>query len=194
MNEEVSTPLTMKPAIIVPRDTSTDDYETEDEKQDSDLRLLWTRTMDEGEYKTSATYTKVEVLLLCWKDGCTDLTTKHEVEDLKATFENQFNYHAEIKYLDTKTEQGLQVRVNALVATFVEKHDGPKTLFIVYYAGHGRPGVEYGDLVLFGSVTHGYCLARLLTVAGNHHQMMRGNRHQMLRKSTLTISYGIIQR
>ena len=173
MDEEVSTPLIMKPAINLPRDTLTDDYETEDEKEDSDLRLLWSRTMDEGKYKTSATYTKVEVLLLCWEHSCTDLTTKKEVEDLKAAFENQLNYHAEIEYLDTKIEQALQVRVNALVATFVAKHDGPKTLLIVYYAGHGRPGGEFGDLELFGSVTPGKSLARLLTVAGNHHQTMR---------------------
>ena len=178
MDEEVSSPHTMKPAIILPPDTLTDDYETEDEKEDSDMRLLWSRIMDEGEYKTSATYTKVEVLLLCWKN--TDLTTQNEVDDLKAIFENQFNYHAEIKYLDEKTNQGLQVRVNALVATFVAKHDGPKTLLLVYYAGHGRPGVEHGELVLFPSVIYGNSLARLLTVAEIHHQTMR----QTMRTST----------
>ena len=95
---------------------------------------------------------------MCWQDSCNDLTTKDEVDDLKATFEDRLNYHAEIKYLDTKIEQRLQVRMNTIVATFVGQHDGPNTLLIVYYAGHGRPGGQYGDLELFGSVTHGYCI------------------------------------
>ena len=149
----MTSPLTMKPAINFPKDSSTVDFESQDEKQDSDLQLLWSRVMDEGKYKTSSTHTKVEVLLLCWKDSCSDLTTRDEVNKLKATFEKRFNYHAEIKYLDTTIEQKLQVRVNAIVATFVGEHDGPNTLLIVYYAGHGKPGGAYGSLELFALVT-----------------------------------------
>lgn len=155
MDERITSPLTMKPAISLPQDPSTVDYESVDEKQDSDLQLLWSRIMDEGKYKTSSTYTKVEVLLLCWEHSCSDLATREEMDGLKDTFENRFNFHAEIKYLDTTNEQRLQVRVNTIVAAFVGEHDGPNTLLIVYYAGHGRPGGEYGDLELFGSVTHG---------------------------------------
>lgn len=151
MEESITSPLTMKPVINLPQESSTVDYESEVEKQDSDLQILWSRVMDEGKYKTSSDYKKVEVLLLCWKHN--DLTTENEIDSLKATFEECFNYHAEIKYLDTTIEQRLQVRVNAIVAAFVGEHDGPNTLLIVYYAGHGRPGGEYGSLELFGQTS-----------------------------------------
>ena len=171
MEETITSPLIMKPAINLPQESSTVDYESEDEKQDSDLQLLWSRVMDEGKYKTSSNYTKVEVLLLCWKHN--DLTTQDEVDNLKATFEDRFNYHTEIKYLDTTFEQKLQVRVNTIVAAFVGEHDGPNTLLIVYYAGHGRPGGEYGSLELFGFVTNEYRMAWSLTVAGKLHRMTK---------------------
>ena len=153
MDEDLTPPLAVKPTISKPQDPSTVDYESEDEKEDSELQLTWSRVMDEGQYKNLSTYTKVKVLLLCWEHSCSDLVTNQELNDLKSTFEIKFNYHVEIKYLDI--EKRLQVRVNNIVAAFVSDHDGPNTLFIVYYAGHGRPGVEYGDLELFGSVTHG---------------------------------------
>ena len=152
MNENITSPLTMKPVLLVPQDPSTVDYESEEEKEDSELQLQWSRVMDMGKYKTLSTYTKVEVLLLCWEHSCSDMATKEEIDDLKATFENRFNYHAEIKYLDITTR--LQVHVNAIVASFVKDHDGPNTLLIVYYAGHGKPGPDYGDLELIGSVNH----------------------------------------
>ena len=170
MDQDIASPLIMEPARILRQEPLTVDYESEDEKEDSELQLRWSRIMDEGQYKTSSTYTKVEVLLLCWEDNFSDMATKQEIDDLKATFENRFNYHAEIKYLNTTK---LQVRMNHIVAAFVEEHDGPNTLLIVYYAGHGKPGSNYGDLELFGSVTHGDCFARLLTVAGKLHQMTR---------------------
>ena len=153
MDGSITSPLATRPTITLPQDPSTVDYESHDEKQDSDLQLLWSRVMDGGKYKTHSTYTKVEVLLLCWEHNCNDLATKEEVDRLKDTFENLFNYHAEIHYLDTTIEQRLQVRLNAIVAKFVGDHDGPNTLLIVYYAGHGKPGGEFGDLELFGSVT-----------------------------------------
>ena len=168
MDESITSPLTMKPTINLPQDPSTVDYESQDEKQDSDLQITWSRVMDEGKYRNSSTYTKVEVLLLGWER--TDLTTKDEIDSLKATFEKRFNYHVEIRYLDTTIEQRLQVRVNTIVAAFVGEHDGPNTLLIVYYAGHGKPGGEYGSLELFPSVTHRYSIAWLLIIAGKLHR------------------------
>ena len=109
--------------------------------------------MDKGKnYLKPSTYTKVEALLLCWDDNSDDLTTKAEVKRLEAVLKNDFGYHAEIFYLDNHIEQRLQVILNAVVAEFVRKHDGPNTLLMVYYAGHGRPGSYYGALELFGSV------------------------------------------
>ena len=154
MDDEITSRLVMKPAINLPQDPSTVDYESEDERQYSDLQLRFNRVIDEGPYRTLSTYKKVKVLLLCWDTNGSDLATQCEVNDLKATFEELFNYHAEIKYLDPTTEQRLQVRMNRIMADFVDDHDGPNTLLIVYYAGHGRPGkAEFGDLELFGSVT-----------------------------------------
>lgn len=171
MDETIESPLTMKPAVNLPLDPLTINYESQDEKEDSDLQLLWSRVMDEGSYTNSSTYTKVEVLLLCWAESCDDLTTKNEVHSLKATFETHFNYRAKIEYLDTTYEQKLQVRVNTIVAAFVGTHDGPNTLLIVYYAGHGRPGGKYGNLELFGFVKHEHRIAGSLTCADKPHRM-----------------------
>ena len=153
--ENITSPLTIKPAMNLLQDLSIVHYESEDEKEDSDWQLLWNRIMDEGKYKTSSTYKKVEVLVLCWETQSSDLPAiKKEVQDLQAIFENRFNYHTEINYLNTTAEHKLQIRVNKMVAAFVDEHDGPDTLLIVYYAGHGRPGAEYGDLELFGFAMH----------------------------------------
>ena len=152
MDDSIEPPLTMKTALNLPPDVSTVNYESQDEKEDSDFQLLWSRIMDEGDYTNASTYTKVEVLLLCWAESCNDLTTKDEVNKLKATFEGKLYYNTQIQYLDTTIETRLQVRVNAIVAGFVAAHDGPNTLLMVYYAGHGRPGVDFGDLELVGSV------------------------------------------
>lgn len=168
----VNSSLIMKPDISLARDRSTVNYESEDEKQDSDLQLAWSKIMDKGAYKTSSTYTKVEVLILCWNHSCSDMTTKDEIDGLKAVFKEKFNYHAEVQYLDTTVRQRLQVRVNTIVAAFVGEHDGPNTLLIVYYAGHGKPGREDGSLELFGYSAHRYCTAYLLTVIGKHLQMI----------------------
>ena len=162
----------MMPDTRLARDLSKVNYESEDEMQDSDLQLAWSKIIDKGGYKTSSTYTKVEVLLLCWNHSCSDMTTKDEIDGLKAVFEEKFNYHAEVQYLDITVGQRLQVRVNTIVAAFVGKHDGPNTLLIVYYAGHGRPGSEAGSLELFGYSAHRYSNVSLLTVIGKHPQMI----------------------
>ena len=123
-----------------------------------------------GRHETSTAYKKVAVLLLRWGDNIDDLGTRVEVESLKATFEDRFNYHVEIKNLELssrKSLSSLEVRVNGLVAKFVDDHDGPSSLLVVYYAGHGRPGTQYGDLELFRYVAHGDYITQLLTVAGN---------------------------
>ena len=169
MNEDITSPHAMQPAPNLPQDSSTVDYESEDEKENSDRQLRWSRIMDEGQYETSSSYTKVEVLLLCWEHSCSDMATKEEIDDLKATLENQFNYHVEIKYLDVTTK--VQVFVNAIMATFVAQHNSPNTLLIVYYAGHGRPGPDHADLELFGYVGYGPPFTFSLTATGKLHRM-----------------------
>ena len=40
--------------------------------------------------------------------------------------------------------------MHAHLANFVLEEDGPRTLLIVYYAGHGKPGHRPGHLELAG--------------------------------------------
>ena len=144
------TPFTMQPIIKLPPDTSTVSYESKEEKDDSELQLVWQKVMEEGNYKDSTIYTKVEVLILCWAEELADMNTKGEVDRLRSTFEQRFNYNTQVEYLDTSVDRRLQVRVNAIMASFVCDHDGPNTLLIVYYAGHGRPANNFGGLELSG--------------------------------------------
>ena len=139
----------MQPVIKLPLDTSTVNYESQDEKDGSDLQLLWHNIMHEEMYQKSMVYTKVEVLMLSWAEKRDNLKTQEEVGRLRSTFEEKFNYNIQIQYLDTSVLQRLQVRVNSIVARFVDAHDGPNTLLIVYYAGHGRPAEYPGGLQLF---------------------------------------------
>lgn len=142
-------PLPTNPRIEL-EDPSTVDYETEDEIDASKYQVAWTNVMEEGEYVTPSTYQNVVVLILCWADDCSDFDTKDEISRLKLVFEEGFRYLVTIEYLDAKAEQRLQVQLNGKVARFVEVHDKPNTLLIVYYAGHGKPGEYWGDLEIFG--------------------------------------------
>lgn len=151
MDDTNRSPLT-KPTINLPPGHSTVNYEAQAAQDDSEYQVLWVNTMEESNYQSSSKYTSVEVLLLCWAERNDDLTVTEEVSRLKATFEECFNYHAQIKYLDASTQQKLQVQVNRIVANFVGDFDGPNTLLIVYYAGHGKPGNYFGSLECFGSV------------------------------------------
>lgn len=181
MDDKAMSPLTSSPTINLPPERSTVNYEAQDEKDDSEYQVLWSKTMDKGNYKNSSTYTNVEVLLLCWSESNDDLAVKEELSKLKSTFENRFNYHAQISYLDPTMEQKLQVQVQTIVAAFIGLHDKPTTLLIVYYAGHGKPGSYYGSLELHGSVEPG-CHAALLIVPGKL--------RKMINRSAQICSYG----
>ncbi len=122
----------------------------EDEFQDAEYQVLWNITMDQGEYNQSSAYDKVVVLLLCWAQDSNDLKTTEEVNALKLVLEKRFRYHTTTEYLDNDNKQRLQVQLNSKVAAFVGANDGPNTLLIVYYAGHGKPGKMPGDLEWFG--------------------------------------------
>lgn len=146
-------PKTWSPNIQL-HDSSIVDYESTEEKDASQYRVLWSNIMDKGKYLESTRYHKGEVLLLCWDERSDDLATKKEVDDLKIVFEGKLGYHVTIAKLSRESlePQGrtLQVDVNYEVAKFVKEHDGPNSLLIVYYAGHGKPGTRYGDLEIHG--------------------------------------------
>ncbi|KAL9579932.1 MAG: hypothetical protein Q9203_006505 [Teloschistes exilis] len=129
---------------------STVDYESKDGRDASEYQLRWINVMNKGNYNCSENYNRVEVLLLRWDDTCDDMTTRHEVGQLKNVFEKEFNWHTELHCLNNKIEGRLQLQINAIVAAWVNKYSKPNTLLVVYYAGHGRPGTAFGQLELMG--------------------------------------------
>lgn len=141
----------VNPAIRL-EDSAVVDYETTDEIDASEQQVVFTNVMAEGQYLSPSIYKKVEVLILCWEEHSSDIDTTEEVSQLKAVFAEKFGYHVTIYYLDATQEGPLQVQVNAKVATFVAEHDGPNSLLVVYYAGHGKPGEYFGHLEFFGHV------------------------------------------
>lgn len=134
------------------QDPSIINYESKHERESSAQKILWSKTMEAGNYMNPSTYARVEVLLLCWAENASDLNTREEINNLKSVFEGVFGYSTHLKELNYADEGSLQVAVNAKVANFVSECDGTNTLLIVYYAGHGRPAKSYGGLELFGSV------------------------------------------
>lgn len=155
------------------QDRSIINYEHKAEIDDSKYRIAWIDIMEKGNYKNPSTYKKVEVLLLCWEKNSDDLEIEPEVKMLKSVFENQFRYNCRIEYLDNRDKKRLQIRLNFKVASFVNDNDAPNTLFIVYYAGHGRPGRSDGQLELHGSVERCQYIARSLILADKPRQMTK---------------------
>ena len=133
-------------------DLLTVDYGSRDEKEDSEYQILWTSIMDKGPYRKPLSYEKVEVLLLRWKDDCDDLGTKQEVNDLSNVFKTLFGFNVTIECLNDESD--LQLSINAIISSWTYKHHAPdkNTLLIVYYAGHGKPGLTPGEMRLFGLV------------------------------------------
>ncbi|KAL8903572.1 MAG: hypothetical protein Q9171_007359 [Xanthocarpia ochracea] len=126
-------------------------YDSVQEQEASRHQVMWANVMAEGRYQTASQYDKVEVLLLYWLDS--DMGITEEVDDLESVLVNDFGYHATRVQLNGNSKQKLQIKVNAKIADFVDKHDGPNTLLIVYYAGHGSPGESFGILELKGKIS-----------------------------------------
>ena len=55
--------------------------------------------------------------------------------ELDALFRESFNYTTKIVELNVSKKP--QHQLNRHLSTFVEEHDGPHNLMIVYYTGHG---------------------------------------------------------
>ena len=84
------------------------------------------------------------------------VATQAEGDQLKAVWEVNFGCHATMtkllpKHLEPRGRK-LQVQVNSKVAKFIEDHDGPNNVIMVYNAGHGESGTHFGELELFGFV------------------------------------------
>lgn len=122
------------------------------DKEDHDpnsLQAAWNKAMV-GLNSSSVSYKDVSVLLLSWDQDFDDLGVKEEVDALEAVFRNRFNYHVQSSTLKTYEKRSVQLLVNSIVANWVCKKDGPDTLLMVYYAGHGSPGQTPGHLELVG--------------------------------------------
>lgn len=71
-----------------------------------------------------------------------------QVEHLGNVFREKLNYNVTHKLLNKK--KPAQTQVNKHLSDFVFTHDRPNTLLIVYYAGHGVPGLNPGETTLVG--------------------------------------------
>ncbi|MCJ1448128.1 MAG: Phosphatidylinositol-4-phosphate 5-kinase [Stictis urceolatum] len=123
--------------------------------------------MSAGNYTSSTSYRTVEVLLLSWDEDGDDLDVKQEVEDLAAVFKGTFNYGTTVEKLQRHQNKTAQSYINMVVANWVWKNDGPRTLLIVYFAGHGRKGEKSNELKLAGRKQPRDYRAHLDTVVWN---------------------------
>ena len=159
---EVTPQLTINSGFTITKELAAIDYESQAEKEESENQVCWSNMMDKGNFSSSSCYKNVEVLMLRWAGGSDDLGVDQEVNDLKDVLENQFNFHVHVQSLENSLGPKLHSRINFIVSKFVHDCDGEDTLLIVYYAGHGGPGPEPGQLQVFGWVPRHYrCVDRL---------------------------------
>ena len=124
------------------------EYDSKEEISHSQYQVQWSETMDQGHFQASALYKKIEVLMLHWGVENDDLGVAAEVNSLKAVFEEKFKYNVQVEQM--ATTEDLEVDMNALISQWTREHNKPETLLIVYYAGHGRPGLVPGELRFHG--------------------------------------------
>ncbi|KAK8127031.1 uncharacterized protein PG998_002790 [Apiospora kogelbergensis] len=153
-SRHVSTPRSLPQLLLQPHDSQdsrTKDYQDADETHDSKLKALWDSEMGDlhNEYTP---YTKVSVLLLSWDKEIDDLKTDKEVTDLENLFKNKFMFETTRQVLK-KDDKSPQAQVNHYLAQFVYENDNTNTMLIIYYAGHGRPGSDRGNLRLTPSIS-----------------------------------------
>jgi len=115
--------------------------------EDANLRSVWQNIMKDFGL-TGRPHRNVAVLMLSWANELDDLRTMAEVEKLKCVFKDDFNYKVVQQRLLANKRPGLQVARH--LAQFVYDYDSDSTLLIVYYAGHGIPGENPGELHLAG--------------------------------------------
>ena len=115
--------------------------------EDANLRGVWQNIMKDFGL-TGMPHRSVAVLMLSWADELDDLKTMEEVEKLKGVFRDDFNYKVVQGQLRADKRPGVQVAMH--LTTFIFAHDSDSTLLIVYYAGHGIPGENSGELYLAG--------------------------------------------
>ena len=131
-------------------DASIIPYTDDLERLNSTMQLAWRDAMDDAYYSSSQSYDHVEVLMLSWEKESDDLQVQQEIDQLTEVFEKDFNYHVTRETIKRREKKRAQTSINAIVASWVDKYDDLKTLLLVYFAGHGKPGNSTGELVLNG--------------------------------------------
>ncbi|KAF2685826.1 hypothetical protein K458DRAFT_387779 [Lentithecium fluviatile CBS 122367] len=95
-------------------------------------------------------YVKVAVLIIKWDDELDELKTRGEAEELRDIFANRFRFETETVELNVSSKP--QHQINRHLSAFIEKHDGPNNLLIVYYTGHGVYREDHKHLELTASL------------------------------------------
>ncbi|KAF2197242.1 hypothetical protein GQ43DRAFT_344045, partial [Delitschia confertaspora ATCC 74209] len=106
----------------------------EAQKRASEMQLWWDEAIAR-KMNIPDGYHNVAVLLVKWADNLDELGTREETEELRDIFKYQFHYETQIVELNVASKP--QHQLNRHLSAFVEKHDGPHNLMIVYYTGHG---------------------------------------------------------
>ncbi|KAF7872141.1 hypothetical protein EAF04_003066 [Stromatinia cepivora] len=153
-NKTNSTPKTVldnikttQSAIVIPKK----DYQDKEASEDSKLKAIWDEQISAK--NASLAYREAYVLLLSWHRDDDDLHVQQEVDDLEKVFRNTFKYQTTQKVLKQDPKKHPQTQINLFLAEFVHSHDGPNSLLIVYYAGHGKLIDGEDGLALTGSTT-----------------------------------------
>ncbi|OCL02527.1 hypothetical protein AOQ84DRAFT_382595 [Glonium stellatum] len=122
------------------------------QKKSSEMQLWWDEAIARNMNLPDG-YLNVAVLIIKWSEELDELKTGAEVAELDALFREQLNYTTKIVELNVSKKP--QHQLNRHLSTFVEEHDGPHNLMIVYYTGHGiyREKEKYLQLTATTSFT-----------------------------------------
>ncbi|KAL8911077.1 MAG: hypothetical protein Q9172_007737 [Xanthocarpia lactea] len=131
----------------IPSEASPVDYDDDNKQLNSDFQPEFDQNAQLGR-QSSRRYNKVAVLLISWERSYDDLDTEREVDELAKIFRVTYNYKVQNVRLKSTGARLPQVQVNKVVADFVYDEDGPSTLLLFYYAGHGVPGQRQRSLGL----------------------------------------------
>ena len=91
------------------------------------MRALPTRAHPQTRYK------QVYSILIRWDSD--DLDVSAELEDLETCFKRYYRFETE--RFDIPTENS-HLDLMLRIGQFIKQHEGPDSLLIVYYGGHGQ--------------------------------------------------------
>ncbi|KAF2023891.1 hypothetical protein EK21DRAFT_94543 [Setomelanomma holmii] len=108
--------------------------DVEDQERAEEMQTWWNNAMRKHMNQPDG-YAKVAVLLIKWADELDELKTKKEAAELDALFRERFHYQTRTIELNVRKKP--QHQLSSHINNFIEDHDGPHNLLIIYYTGHG---------------------------------------------------------